>query len=161
MTLHDHPAARGVLLEHPDGMVVDAQDDSAEDAARPGARRAVRALRTAGLQIGAVADRDEADQRVDALIGPLDAWVAAGDDDAAREATIRGAAATLGLDTAELVVIGDRGQDMRAAHAAGATSILVPSGRTRDDGVEEADVVVPSLVDAVAFVLHALRRATV
>lgn len=160
MTLHEHHRVRGVLLGHVGSMVVDPEADAdglTADAARPGARRAVNALRTAGLPVGAVAERPSSDHRVEALVGPLDGWFPM-HGGAADESTVRGAAAALGVAPAELVVIGDGGPDMRAAHAAGAAGILVPSERTRDDGVDDADVVVPSLVDAVALVLHAVRR---
>ncbi|MFZ7088973.1 HAD family hydrolase [Curtobacterium sp. RRHDQ10] len=161
MTLHEHAIVRGVLLGHAGSMVVDPGTDPAEPAAgtaRPGARRAVDALRAAGLPVGAVAERPAADHRVESLVGPLDAWFA-GTGGPADEATVRQAASALGIVPAELVVIGDGGPEMRAARAAGAAGILVPSDGTRDDGVDDADVVVPSLLDAVALVLHMVRRA--
>ena len=62
---------------------------------------------------------------------------------------IRRAAAELGVDPAECVVIGDIGADVQAARAAGARAILVPTPTTRQEEVADADEVAPDLVTAV------------
>ena len=65
---------------------------------------------------------------------------------------IRQAAAELGVDPADCVVIGDIGADAEAAYAAGARAILVPTPHTRPE--ETAGVPVAAGVgDAVAAVL--------
>ena len=62
------------------------------------------------------------------------------------------AAAELGVDTADCVVIGDIGSDVAAAHAAGARAILVPTPATRPG--ETAGVpTAAGLTEAVAALL--------
>ncbi|MUG03776.1 hypothetical protein ECC01_22760, partial [Bacillus tequilensis] len=59
----------------------------------------------------------------------------------------------LGVTPAEVAMIGDIGADVRAAAAAGARSVLVPTARTRPEEVRAAPVVAPDLVAAVALLL--------
>jgi ribonucleotide monophosphatase NagD (HAD superfamily) len=55
------------------------------------------------------------------------------------------------------VVIGDIGSDVRAAAAAGAASILVPTGQTRHEEVAAAPLRAADLAEAVDLVLGGLR----
>jgi beta-phosphoglucomutase-like phosphatase (HAD superfamily) len=65
------------------------------------------------------------------------------------------AAARLGVDPADCVVIGDIGADMGAAAAAGARGILVPTPVTREDEVLAAPAVARDLTAAAALALGA------
>ena len=78
--------------------------------------------------------------RVDQLLGPFGSWAVCphGPDEgcgcrkpAAR--LVQQAAADLGVDPADCVVIGDIGADAGAAYAAGARAILVPTPQTRPE----------------------------
>lgn len=66
---------------------------------------------------------------------------------------IRDAAARLGVEPGDCVVIGDIGSDVEAAGAAGARGILVPNARTRPEEVQAAAEVVDDLAAAVDLVL--------
>ncbi|WP_245631596.1 D-glycero-alpha-D-manno-heptose-1,7-bisphosphate 7-phosphatase [Curtobacterium ammoniigenes] len=145
-----------------------------------GARRAVAAVRAAGLATAVVTNqsgiargivsRDQVDavnDRVEALLGPFDAWeVCPHGPDAhcacrkPQPGMIVHAAEQLGVSTADVVMIGDIGADVAAARAAGAASILVPTDVTRVEEVEAAEIVADTLVDAVALVLHAARAVS-
>jgi beta-phosphoglucomutase-like phosphatase (HAD superfamily) len=67
------------------------------------------------------------------------------------------AAAELGVDPREVVVIGDIGADVEAAAAAGARGVLVPTPVTRPEEVAAAPVVAPDLRSAVELVLAGVR----
>jgi beta-phosphoglucomutase-like phosphatase (HAD superfamily) len=79
------------------------------------------------------------------------------------------AAARLGVDPTECVVVGDIGADMGAAIAAGAHAILVPTAVTRPEEIATAPDVMPTIGAAVERILSAVcfaprqggsRRAT-
>jgi histidinol phosphatase-like enzyme len=72
---------------------------------------------------------------------------------------IRRAAAELGVDPARCVVIGDIGADVKAARAAGARGILVPTPVTRAEEVADADEVAPDLATAVERALAGAGHA--
>jgi D-glycero-D-manno-heptose 1,7-bisphosphate phosphatase len=65
---------------------------------------------------------------------------------------VQKAAAELGVDTADCVVIGDIGSDVAAAHAAGARAILVPTPVTRPGETAGAPAVA-GLTEAIAALL--------
>lgn len=174
------PPPRAVLFDRDGTLVVDVPYNTDPDLVEPvpGARRAVQALRAAGVAVGVVtnqsaiargtATRDQVDAvnaRVDELIGPFDVWEVCphGPDDDCdcrkpRPGMVVNAAERLGVAPEECVVIGDIGADMGAARNAGAAGILVPTEVTRAEEIDEADVATESLVDAVALVLHSLRH---
>lgn len=153
MALRTHDQVRAVLFE---------RNDLVGDGGRalPGARRAVTALRAAGLQVGVVTDvGDETD--LEPALGPLDVTCrCSGDDAEAHRAAVVDAADRLHLDPAALVLVGGSSADVRGAHEAGAGSIVVTDGDTSAGGVETADVVVDTVVDAAALLLHRLRPRT-
>jgi D-glycero-D-manno-heptose 1,7-bisphosphate phosphatase len=68
------------------------------------------------------------------------------------------AAERLGLDPAELVVVGDIGADVGAALAAGAQGVLVPTDRTRAEEVAAATTVAATIEEAVALVVERAAR---
>jgi beta-phosphoglucomutase-like phosphatase (HAD superfamily) len=63
------------------------------------------------------------------------------------------AAAALGVDPADVVVVGDIESDLLAARAAGARAILVPNALTRSQEVADAPVVADTLLEAAELVL--------
>ncbi len=139
----------------------------------PGAREAVERLRRAGVRVGVVSNQsgvgrglltpeqvEAVNARVDALLGPFDAWLVCPhgpDEDCAcrkpRPGMVLEAARRLGVDPAACVVVGDIGADVEAAAAAGAAAVLVPNGRTRHQEVAAAPVVAADLGEAVALLL--------
>jgi histidinol-phosphate phosphatase family protein len=142
----------------------------------PGARRAVRRLREAGLRIGLVTNQsgiarglltpgavravnDELQRQVGAFdavaVCPHGPEEGCGCRKPAPGLVLR-AAGALGLRPDETVVIGDIGADVAAAAAAGARSILVPTPATRRAEVDEAPLVAPDLDAAVDLVLGGL-----
>jgi len=141
-------------------------------AAMPGAAAAVARLRSAGIRLGVLtnqsgvgrglittAQMDAVNHRVDELLGPFGAWAVCPHDaadgcDCRKPAPylVQQAAAELGVDPADCVVIGDIGSDVAAAHAAGARAILVPTPATRP--AETAGVpTARGLAEAVAAIL--------
>ncbi len=138
----------------------------------PGVVAALARLRQAGVPVGVVTNQSAlgrglitrgelaaVHQRIEELLGPFGSWAvcphAPADSCACRKPApelIRQAAAELGVDPADCVMIGDIGADAEAAYAAGARSILVPTAHTRPE--ETAGVPVAAGVgDAVAAVL--------
>jgi histidinol-phosphate phosphatase family protein len=129
----------------------------------PGAAAATARLRAAGIRLGVVTNQsavgrglitvaqlEAVNQRVDERLGPFGAWAICPHDPAEGCACrkpapflIRKAAAALGVDVADCVVVGDIGTDVAAACAAGARAILVPTPVTRPE--ETAGV--PAAVD--------------
>jgi histidinol phosphatase-like enzyme len=98
--------------------------------------------------------------RAEALLGPLGPWLWCphGPDDGCdcrkpAPGLILQAAERLGVDPAGCVVIGDIGDDVEAARAAGARAILVPTSATRPEEIAAADEVAPDLAAAVDRVL--------
>jgi histidinol-phosphate phosphatase family protein len=98
--------------------------------------------------------------RVDEIFGPFDTWQVCphGVDDGCdcrkpRPGLVLAAAAALGVDAADVVVVGDIGSDMGAAAAAGARGVLVPTPVTRPDEVRCAPQTAATLAEAVAAIL--------
>jgi histidinol-phosphate phosphatase family protein len=174
-----HPSrasqAKAVLFDRDGTLVVDVpyNGDPGRVVAMPGAREAVERLRAAGVatavvsnQSGVARGRIRAEQveavnrRVEELLGPLGPWFVClhgpGDGCGCRKPApglIKAAAAELGVDPADCVVIGDIGTDVEAARAAGARAVLVPTAVTRAEEVAGAPVVAPDLVAAVELLL--------
>jgi histidinol-phosphate phosphatase family protein len=142
----------------------------------PGAAAATARLRAAGIRLGVVtnqsgvgrglitpAQMDAVNQRVDERLGPFGVWAVCPHDPADGCACrkpgpylVGKAAAELGVDPADCVVVGDIGADAAAAYAAGARAILVPTPVTRPE--ETAGVPVASgLTEAVDALLDGRR----
>ncbi|OKK03912.1 haloacid dehalogenase [Streptomyces sp. CB03234] len=169
------PAA--VLFDRDDTLVEDVPYNGDPEKVRPmpGAREALGLLREHGLGLGVVSNQSgigrglltEADvravnARIEALLGPFDAWVHCPhvpDDGCGCRKPAPGlvmeAARLLGVRPEECVVIGDIGSDMGAALAAGARGVLVPTARTLPEEVAAAPHVCRDLLSAVR---HALGR---
>ncbi|MFV0131259.1 D-glycero-alpha-D-manno-heptose-1,7-bisphosphate 7-phosphatase [Streptomyces sp. HMX112] len=174
------PAA--VLFDRDDTLVEDVPYNGDPERVRlmPGAREALRLLRARRIPVGVVSNQSgigrgllsEADlravnARVEALLGPLDAWLHCphlpGDGCGCRKPApglVLEAARRLGARPEECVVIGDIGADMGAASAAGARGVLVPTARTLPEEVAAAPRVCPDLLSAVRLVLRGDRRVT-
>jgi len=139
--------------------------------AMPGAAEALSRLRRAGIRLGVVTNQSAVglglitedqmhavNRRVEALLGPFGTWAVCPhppEGCACRKPApglILRAAADLGVDPAQCLIIGDIGADAQAACAAGARAILVPTAQTRP--AETAGVpAAPGLAAAVAAVL--------
>jgi histidinol-phosphate phosphatase family protein len=138
----------------------------------PGAADAVARLRAASIRLGIVTNQsgvgrglitasqmEAVNRRVDELLGPFGAWAVCPHDPADGCACrkpapylVQQAAAELGVDAADCVVIGDIGSDVAAAHAAGALAILVPTPATRPAEIAGVPTA-RGLAEAVAAVL--------
>jgi histidinol-phosphate phosphatase family protein len=175
----DPGVPEAVLFDRDGTLVVDVPYNGDPDrvVVMPGAREAVGRLRAAGVatavvsnQSGVARGRIRAEQveavnrRVEELLGPLGPWLVClhgpGDGCGCRKPApglIKAAAAELGVDPADCVVIGDIGADVEAARAAGARAVLVPTAVTRDEEVAAAPVVAPDLVAAVELLLGVPR----
>jgi histidinol-phosphate phosphatase family protein len=142
---------------------------------RPGARAALARLRAASVPTAVVSNQsgigrglvtraqvDAVNRRVEELLGPLGPWLLCPhrSDDRCRcrkplPGLVEQAAAALGVDPRDCVVIGDVGADVEAARATGARSVLVPTPVTRPDEVAAAPAVAGDLDAAVTMVLDA------
>ena len=174
---------KAVLFDRDGTLVVDVPYNGDPDrvVAMPGAREAVGRLRAAGVLTAVVSNQsavargliraeqvEAVNRRVEELLGPLGPWFVCihgpGDGCGCRKPApglVKAAAAELGVDPADCVVVGDVGSDVEAARAAGARAVLVPTAVTRPEEVAAAPVVAPDLVAAVALLLGpgAGRRA--
>jgi HAD superfamily hydrolase (TIGR01662 family) len=167
------PAA--VLLDRDGTLVEDVPYNGDPAAVRPmpGAREALERLRTAGIRLAVVSNQSgigrglvseddvrAVNARVEELLGPLDPWLICPHAPAIRcgcrkpaPGLIVQAAEALRVEPADCVVIGDVGADVAAARAAGASSVLVPTLRTRREEVTAAPAVADSLRGAVDLIL--------
>ena len=139
----------------------------------PHAREALDRLRRAGVPTAVVSNQsgvargrvsveevDAVNRRIEQLLGPLGPWfvcVHAPEDACTcrkpQPGLVLQAASALGIEPADVVVIGDIGADVEAARAAGARAVLVPNGDTRPEEVTAAPAVAPDLSAAVELVL--------
>ncbi|WP_153504485.1 HAD-IIIA family hydrolase [Cumulibacter manganitolerans] len=169
------PTVKAVLFDRDGTLVLDVPYNGDPSLVTPmdDARRAVRAVREAGLRTAVVSNQSgiargliTAEQvaavnaRVDELLGPFDSWQVCphGPEDGCacrkpQPGMVRAAAAALGVEPAECVVIGDIGADVDAAQRAGARAILVPTAITRPEEVAAAPEVCGSLSAAVDLAL--------
>jgi len=167
------PAA--VLLDRDDTLILDVpyNGDPAKVEPMPGARAALRQLRDARIPTAVISNQSgigrgllteaqvhAVNAQVDALLGPLDAWLfcphAPEEGCGCRKPApglVRRAAERLGVAPDRCVVIGDIGADVDAAAAAGARAVLVPTPRTRPEEVAAAPLVAPDLPTAIRMVL--------
>jgi histidinol-phosphate phosphatase family protein len=169
------PTPAAVLFDRDSTLVVDVpyNGDPALVEPMPGAVDAVAAVRAAGVPIGVVSNQsgiargmvtreqvDAVNTRIDALFGGFDTWQICphgpADGCVCRKPApgmVLAAAAALGVDPADVVVIGDIGADVGAAHAAGARAVLVPTVVTRQEEIRAAEAVAADLPTAVRMAL--------
>jgi D-glycero-D-manno-heptose 1,7-bisphosphate phosphatase len=168
------PASRrlaAVLFDRDGTLIEDVPYNADPGRVRPvaGARDALDRLRSAGLPIGVVSNQsgvakglisigalDAVNARVEELLGPFGVWAVCPHDDSdgclcrkPRPGLVLRAAAALGVDARDCVVIGDIGRDMEAARAAGARGILVPTVETLPAEIAAAHAVAADLIAAV------------
>ena len=165
-----------VLFDRDDTLVEDVPYNSRPELVRPlpGVRRALDDLRAEGVKVGVVSNQsgvgagrisqdelEAVNARVEELLGPFDVWaVCPHSRDAGcacrkpAPGLVLQACRQLAVDPARCVVVGDIGSDVQAAHAAGATGVLVPTGRTRREEVVSAGSVAASLPEAVEQLLR-------
>ncbi len=166
---------RAVLFDRDGTLVEDVPYNGDPDLVelRPGARAAIERLRAAGIATAVISNQSgvarglinpgqvqAVNARMVELLGPLGPILCCphGPDDACAcrkpaPGLVKQAAAELGVDPADCVVIGDIGSDVDAALAAGARAILVPTPRTLPEEVYAAPEVAADLLEAVARVL--------
>jgi HAD superfamily hydrolase (TIGR01662 family) len=168
------PAPAAVLFDRDGTLIRDVPHNGRPELveAMTGAADAVARLRSAGVRLGVVTNQpgvgrglitaaqlEAVNRRVDDLLGPFGAWAVCPHDAAVGCACrkpapylVQKAAAELGVDPADCVVIGDIGSDAAAAYAAGARAVLVPTPVTRP--AETAGVpTAGGLAEAVAALL--------
>ncbi|WP_051832357.1 D-glycero-alpha-D-manno-heptose-1,7-bisphosphate 7-phosphatase [Streptomyces katrae] len=165
-----------VLFDRDGTLVVDVpyNGDPARVSPMPTARAAVTALRELGVPVGVVSNQSgvarglltqeqvvAVRRRVDELFGPFDVWAVCphgpADGCGCRKPApglILAACERLGVATERTVVIGDIGADVRAASAAGARGVLVPTPTTRLEEVAEAREAARDLLAAVRLVSY-------
>lgn len=168
--------AKAVLCDRDGTLIEDVGYNGDPDLVRPrpGVIEGVQRLRQAGCDLAVITNQsgvgrgvltgdqvDAVNRRVEDHLGPLGPWLvcphapAAGCDCRKPAAgLVTDAARALGHDPGDCVVIGDIGADVEAARAAGARSVLVPTGRTRDEEIAAAPVIAPSFDAAVLAVLE-------
>lgn len=173
------PAPAAVLFDRDGTLIVDVpyNADPRRVEAMPGARDALERLRAAGIATAVVSNQSgvalgrlslddvaAVNARLDALLGPVGPVFfcthAPADACGCRKPApglLRAAAAELGVELSECVVIGDIGADVEAARAAGAQAILVPTPVTLPEEVAGAPCVARDLEHAVRMLLG--RRA--
>lgn len=166
---------RAVLFDRDGTLVQDVpyNGDPALVRPMPGAREALDAVRAAGLRTAVVSNQSgvargvldmdavrAVNARVEELLGPLGPWCVCphgpGDGCSCRKPApglVLRAAALLGVEPEESVVIGDIGADVGAARAAGARAVLVPTPVTLEREVRDAPAVAADLPAAVRLVL--------
>ncbi len=140
-----------------------------------GAREAVRRLRAAGIRVAVVTNQavigegvltpeevQAVNARIDALVGPFDAWLVcphARDEGCTcrkpAPGLVRRALRELDVAAERCAFVGDTGADVEAARAAGVRPILVPNGVTRRDEIAAAPEVARDLVEATDRLLGA------
>lgn len=167
---------RAVLLDRDGTLIADVpyNGDPTRVEAMPGAREAIDELRRARLPLAVVSNQSgigrgylsaeevaEVNARVDELLGPFDAWLvcphAPEEGCGCRKPApgmVFAAAQELGVAASDCVVIGDIEADVRAAAAAGAASVLVPTPQTRPAEVQRAPLVAGDIAGAVRLVLE-------
>ncbi|TLM82112.1 HAD-IIIA family hydrolase [Pseudarthrobacter sp. NamE2] len=164
---------RAVLFDRDGTLVVDVpyNGDPALVMPMPGAKDVLDSLRAEGIATGVVSNQSgiarglitgaqvaEVNARVEELLGPFDVWEvcphAEQDGCACRKPApgmVHSACRKLGIPESEAALIGDIGADVRAAEAAGATGVLVPTPVTRTEEVAAARLVARDLASAVGL----------
>lgn len=166
-----------VLFDRDGTLVVDVPYNGDPDRVvpMPSARTAIAALRERGVPVGVVSNQSgvgrglltraqvqSVRRRVDEVFGPFAVWAVcphrAEDGCRCRKPApglVLAACAHLGAAPGRTVVVGDIGADVRAARAAGARCVLVPTPVTRAEEITAAPRTAPDLLAAVQLILRA------
>ncbi len=173
---------RAVLFDRDGTLVVDVpyNGDPARVVPMPTAASTVQMLRAAGVPVGVVSNQsgiarglitsdqvDAVNRRVDELLGPFDVWCICPHETAdgcdcrkPQPGMVLEGARALGVEAADVAVIGDIGADVAAASAAGARSVLVPTSITRPEEIRDAELVAVDLKAAVEMLFGDLGTHT-
>ena len=165
------PPPRAVLFDRDGTLIVDVPYNADPELVQPvpGAAEVLARLRRNGVAVGVVTNQsgigrgllsagqvEEVNAVVEDLLGPFDVWeICPHAPDRGcicrkpRPGMVLRASSRLGLDPTEVAVIGDIGADVRAAAAAGARGVLVPTPVTRPDETAAAPLVAADLTHAV------------
>ena len=157
---------RGVIFDRDGTIVADVPYNGDPDAVVPveGVREALDRLRAARLPIAVVSNQsgigrgiitveqlEAVNRRIDALLGPFDAWLycphvpeAACECRKPKPKLILDAARAIGAEPSCCVVIGDKASDAEAAANAGAHSILVDASHSVLDAINAVLRCLPS-----------------
>ena len=166
---------RAVLLDRDGTLVSDVpyNRDPSRVAPVPGAREALDRLRSQGIALAVVSNQSGVEKglvtedevravnaRVEELLGPIAEWFFCPHADEARcgcrkpaPGLVHRAATALGVRPEECALIGDTGADVRAALAAGARPVLVPTPVTRKEEIASAPEEVRDIGAAVDLLL--------
>jgi D-glycero-D-manno-heptose 1,7-bisphosphate phosphatase len=173
---------RAVLFDRDDTLIHNVPYLDDPEGVRPvaGARDLLDRLRARGIAVGVVSNQSgvarglitpdqlaRVNARVETELGPFDTWQVCphGEQDRCgcrkpAPGLVLAAAAALGLEPAECLMVGDIGADVEAGLGAGARAVLVPTPVTRPEEVERARTtaaVAGSLEEAVSLHLAGLR----
>jgi HAD superfamily hydrolase (TIGR01662 family) len=165
-----------VLFDRDGTLIRDVPYNADPERVRPvvGALDAVDRLRGRGIRVGTVSNQSgigrglisplaaaAVSRRVAETFGPLDVALICPhtplDGCGCRKPApgmVKEACECLGVDPANCVVIGDIGNDVEAAEAAGARGILVPNGATEPSEIARARTLAPSVGAAVDLALR-------
>jgi HAD superfamily hydrolase (TIGR01662 family) len=166
---------RAVLFDRDGTLVHDEpyNGDPAKVRAVDGARELLNDLRTRGVKVGVISNQSgigrglvtsaqvaAVNDRIERELGPFDVWQICPHVDADRcmcrkplPGMVLRAAELLGVPPYQCALIGDIGADVRAANAAGAVGVLVPTAVTRHDEIDAAELVAADLKSAVELVV--------
>ena len=169
------PQLRAVLFDRDGTLVVDVpyNGDPCLVQPMPGAKDVLDSLRRQGLATGVLSNQSgvargiltteevaSVNARVDELLGPFDVWEVCphSEEDGCgcrkpAPGMLHSACRKLGIRTSEAALIGDIGSDVRAAEAAGARGVLVPTPVTRAEEVSESRLVARTLAQAVDLLM--------
>ncbi|WP_165986846.1 HAD-IIIA family hydrolase [Streptomyces sp. YIM 98790] len=167
---------RAVLFDRDGTLVEDVPYNGAPERVRPvpGVRAALDMLRGRGIAIGVVSNQSgiarglvsrerltAVQRRVEELLGPFAVWAVCphGPEEGCgcrkpAPGLVHAACARLGVRPEHTVVIGDIGADVRAARAAGARGVLVPTPVTLPREIAEAPETAPTVHAAVRALLR-------
>lgn len=162
---------KAVLFDRDGTLVVDVPYNGDPDLVRemPGAKEVLDALRAQGLAVGVISNQSGVakglltesqvagvNARVEELLGPFDVWEVCPHETAdgcscrkPAPGMVHSACRRLGIHPGEAALIGDIGSDVRAAEAAGATGILVPTPATLAGEITTSKLVARNLAAAV------------
>lgn len=162
---------RAVLFDRDGTLVVDVpyNGDPGKVQPVPGAKAVLDGLRADGIATGVISNQSgiarglltahevaNVNARVEELLGPFDVWEVCphGEQDGCpcrkpAPGMVHSACRKLEIHESEAALIGDIGADVRAAEAAGATGVMVPTPVTRAEEVAAARLVACDLASAV------------